>query len=327
MTALPGAPREPPLIAIVGPTASGKTAVALALSARINGELVSADAVAVYRGMDIGTAKPTQSEQSRARFHLIDVADPDEDFTVADFEARANAAIADIRRRGRTPILVGGTGLYVRSVTSRLAVPPVPPQPELRKTLWERVERDGARELHAELTAVDPTSASKILPGDAKRIIRALEVFEVTGRPLSTFHTAEGVHGIPRENTLILGLHVERPELYRRIERRVDIMMEDGLLDEVRGLRAAGYGTELKSQQSLGYRQLSTYLSGAGTLEEAVVATKRDTRRFAKRQISWFNGDPRLRWIDGEPELVAQAIVERVERLANERADMLIPDA
>lgn len=287
-----------PLIALVGPTAVGKTAVGIALCARINGEIVSADAVAVYRGLDIGAAKPDASERAQTAFHLINVADPDEDFTLADFERQANEAIADIRRRGKTPILVGGTGLYVRSVTATLTVPHVPPQPELRAELWAQVEQHGSAFLHARLHAVDPASGAKILPGDAKRIIRALEVYEITGQPMSAFHTPEGVRGIPKPNTCIFGLNINRQLLYERIEKRVDAMMAGGFLDEVRGLLGAGYGPELKSLQSLGYRHLAAYLCGETTLEAAIETLKRDTRRYAKRQISWFNADSQVFWLD-----------------------------
>ena len=289
---------EPPLIALVGPTASGKTEVGIGLAQRLNGEIVSADAVAVYRGLTIGSAKPTAEEQARARFHLIDVASPDDDFTLADFERQANAAIADIRRRGKTPILVGGTGLYVRAVTATLTVPNVPPQPALRERLWAEVEAAGAPVLHARLASVDPVSASKILVNDAKRIIRALEVWEVTGQPLSAFHTPEGVRGVPKANTRIFGLRWDRERLYRRIEARVDAMMAAGFLDEVRALLEAGYGPEQKSMQSLGYRHLLDHLVRNKPLAEAVEELKRDTRRFSKRQMIWFRADPQVHWIE-----------------------------
>jgi tRNA dimethylallyltransferase len=294
---MPGEP--PPLIAVVGPTAGGKTAVGIELAERLGGEIVSADAVAVYQGLDIGSAKPTVAERERARFHLIDVARPDEDFTLADFERLANAAIAGIRARGRVPILVGGTGLYVRAVTATLTVPNVPPQAAIRKRLWAEVEASGAPALHARLAQVDPPSAAKIQPGDGKRIIRALEVWEVTGQPMSSFHTPEGVHGVPKPNTFVFGLRWEREELYRRIEARVDAMMAAGFLDEVRGLLAAGFGPDRKAMQSLGYRHLLEHLIGGDKpLGDAVEELKRDTRRYAKRQMIWFRADPQVAWLD-----------------------------
>jgi tRNA dimethylallyltransferase len=311
---------EPPLIAVVGPTATGKTAVGIALSKLLEGEIISADAVAVYRGLDIGAAKPSRSERGEAVFHLLDVVDPDEDFTLANFEKQANAAINEIRARGRVPILVGGTGLYVRSATATLTVPNVPPQQELRDALWKEADSQGAPALHLQLANIDPISASKVHPGDAKRIIRALEVYRITGQPMSAYHTAEGVQGIPRANTQIFGLHWDRDILYRRIDERVDAMMASGFLEEVRALQEKGFGLHLKSMQSLGYRHLLRHLSGEVPLPETIAELKRDTRRYAKRQVSWFNADPQVRWIDVSEknmttEAVAAVICEQVSRL------------
>jgi len=310
---------EPPLVAVVGPTAIGKTAIGIALAERVGGEIVSADAVAVYRDLDIGSAKPDASERARVPFHLLDVADPVDNFTLADFESQANAAIAHIRTQRCVPLLVGGTGLYVRSVTATLTVPNVAPQEAFRADRWHEVETIGAPGLHMRLAAIDPRSAAKILPGDAKRIIRALEVYEVTGQPLSHFHTPEGVQGVPRPNTLIFGLQMDRETLYQRIEARVDAMMAAGFLDEVRALLAAGFDADLKSMQSLGYRHLLNHLTAGQPLEETIAEIKRDTRRYAKRQISWFNADPQVRWIDVSarvvaPEAVADAIVKQIEK-------------
>jgi tRNA dimethylallyltransferase len=313
-------PEQAPLIAVVGPTASGKTSVGIALAERLGGEIISADAVAVYRRLDIGAAKPDNAERTQARFHLIDVADPWDDFTVADFAEQAEDAISDIRRRGRTPLLVGGTGLYVRSVTATLSVPEVPPQPELRAALWAEVAEEGASALHARLAMLDAVSAAKILPGDAKRIIRALEVQSVTGLPASSFHTPEGIQGIPRANSAIFGLRWERLALYRRIEERVDIMMESGFLQEVRELRNSGVDRSVKSVQSLGYRHLYRHLDGEIDLPTAVDEIKRDTRRFAKRQMSWFNADPRVCWIDGESEPMAEAAADKIAEVVRSDA-------
>lgn len=312
---------ETPLIALVGPTASGKTAVGIALAERIGGEIVSADAVAVYRGLNIGAAKPDNEERARARFHLIDVADPDDDFTVADFARLADTAIAQIRARGRIPILVGGTGLYVRSVTAVLSLPHVPPQTALREALWNEAEERGSESLHARLKTVDPIAAAKIHPGDAKRIIRALEVWQVTGSPLSSFHTPEGVQGTPRPGTRVFGLRIERETLYRRIEARVETMLAQGFLGEVRGLLAAGYDSGLKSMQSLGYRHLCRHLTENQPLDEAIAELKRDTRRYARRQLSWFNGDRNIAWLDvaeGSEEEPAETIAARLAAAAAE---------
>lgn len=308
---------ESPLLALVGPTAVGKTAVGIALAQRIGGEIVSADAVAVYQGLDIGAAKPTVAERASVPFHLIDVVAPDEDFTLADFEQQAEAAIEDIRKRGNSPLVVGGTGLYVRAVTADLTVPNVPPQPEFRARLWEEAQEQGAPALHRRLAESDTRAAEKIEPNDARRIIRALEVAYVTGQPMSSFHTAEGVRGIPRPYTTLIGLRMERETLYQRIESRVDAMMAQGFLEEVRGLTVAGYGPELKAMQSLGYRHLMSHLSGEISLEEAVAQLKRDTRRYAKRQISWFKADPQVCWLDVDAEPVAEAVADQVLVLWN----------
>jgi tRNA dimethylallyltransferase len=254
----------------------------------------------VYRGLDIGAAKPDSSERARVPFHLLDVVAPDEDFNVADFERLANAAIADIRARNRVPVLVGGTGLYVRAVTAVLSLPHVPPQPLVRARLYAEAETNsGASVLYTRLANVDPASAAKINENDRKRIVRALEVFEVTGQPLSSFHTPEGVHGRARLNTITFGLDLAPPRdaLYERIERRVDAMMAAGFLDEVKDLLARGYDPGLKSLQSLGYRHLAAFLAGTIDLETAVAQLKRDTRRYAKRQLSWFKADPRVVWL------------------------------
>ena len=300
------------LTAVVGATAVGKTAVGMEIAERIGGEIVSADAVAVYRDLNIGTAKPTREERQRVPFHLVDVASPDEDFTVADFERQAETAFAQIRQRGNIPLLVGGTGLYVRSVTATLSIPEVPPQVEFRERLWAESEISGAAVLHERLIQIDPVSAAKILPGDAKRIIRALEVFAVTGKPLSSFHTAEGVQGVPKPGIRIFGLELEREALYRRIETRVDAMLREGLLDEVRGLLTR-YPPDCKSLQSLGYRHMVAFLTGQVPFEQAVSEMKRDTRRFARRQLMWFRGDNRTEWIsvgEKKPSEVAELILQ-----------------
>ncbi len=308
---------EPPLIAIVGPTASGKTNVGVELAHRLNGEIISADAVAVYRGLDIGSAKPDLAERNRVSFHLIDVAEPDDDFTLADFERLASVAIADIRARGKTPILVGGTGLYVRSVTATLSMPNVPPQPDFRAERWAEVEANNGVSvyLHERLEKIDPASAQKIAANDAKRIIRALEVFQVTGQAMSAFHTPEGVRGVPKPNTFVFGLELPRPDLYARIEARVDAMMERGFLNEVRGLLERGCGPEWKSMQSLGYRHLCRFLRGEIPLDVAVAELKQDTRRYAKRQIAWFGADSTVRPVNLPSEPKAEQASDVIQAL------------
>lgn len=301
------------LLALVGPTAVGKTAVGIALAERLNGELISADAVAVYKKLNIGSAKPTQDEQARVPFHLIDVAEPNDNFTMTDFEHLANEAIAEIRSRGKLPILLGGTGLYVRAVTAELSIPAVPPQPAFRAARWADVEEHGAPWLHAKLAVIDPPAAAKILPGDGKRIIRALEVFEVTGHPLSQFHTPEGVHGILKPGVQILGLDRERDELYERIDTRVDQMITEGLADEVKRLLSSGISPDSKSMGSLGYRHLVQFLCDSVPLDETIARMKRDTRRYAKRQLSWFRNDPAVHWQRINKGESAEDVAERLE--------------
>lgn len=313
---------EPPLIALVGPTAVGKTAAGVALAKQLGGEIISADAVAVYQGLDIGAAKPTQAEREGIPFHLIDVVRPDEEFTVAEFSRLADETISAIRQRGNVPIIVGGTGLYVRSVTAVLSMPNVPPHPEIRASLWSEVEEQGALFLYERLQKVDPLSAEKILPGDAKRVIRALEVFEVTGQPMSAFHTPEGVHGIPRKNTHLFGLNMARERLYQRIEMRVDAMIAMGFVDEVRMLLDKGYASELRAMQSLGYRHICAYLKNDLDFVTAITELKRDTRRYAKRQMIWFNADPNIRWLDMDKS-VPSLNREGMENLAEIIVDTL----
>ena len=299
-------------LALVGPTATGKTAVGIALARLLGAEIVSADAVAVYKRLDIGSAKPTQSERALTPFHLLDAVDPEEDFTVADFERLAGEAFSEIRGRGKLPLVVGGTGLYVRAVTATLSIPAVAPQPEFRAARWAEVESFGSEALHARLASVDPASAAAILPGDAKRIIRALEVLEVSGKPASAFRTPEGVRGVPKPETEIFGLTMERAALYRRIEARIDAMLERGFEDEVRGLLESGVPPEAKSLKSLGYRHLVQFLRSEISRSDAVALLKQDTRRFAKRQLSWFRGDPAVRWIEIEEDEPAEAVARRI---------------
>ncbi len=298
------------LVGIVGPTATGKTAAGICLAETLEGEIISADSMAVYRGMDIGTAKPTPEEQRAVRFHLIDVVRPDEEFSAAVFRSLAGDAFTDIIARGKAPILVGGTGMYVKALTGGFNIPEVAPDRALRDRLKEDAERSGGECLLEQLRAVDPTSASRLHPRDLKRIIRALEVFQATGRPISYFHetmgTVEVAYGVK-----MFGLTMSRPALYERIERRVDGMIEAGLVEEVRRLLDQGYDPGLPAMKGLGYKQIAGYLLGEYDLRTAVELLKRDTRRFAKRQLTWFRADPGIRWLDVEgrsAEKVAETI-------------------
>jgi tRNA dimethylallyltransferase len=285
------------LLAIIGPTATGKTEVGILLAEMLGGEIVSADSMQVYRGMDVGTGKPTAEQQERARHHLLDIVDPDEPFSVAEYQAQADAALAEIWGRGGQPILVGGSGLYVRAVVDEVDFAMAPPDPELRRRLAEEARAKGLKVLHARLAEVDPEATARIHPNDEKRIIRALEVYEKTGRPISSVQKLDRGREA-RYNTRQFGLIVSRAEMYRRIEERVDRMIAGGLVDEVKGLLERGYGDDLAAMKGLGYAQVAAHVRGEITLEEAVRLLKRDTRRFAKRQLTWFRADRRIEWVD-----------------------------
>lgn len=285
-------------VALVGPTAVGKTAVGISLAQRLEAELVSANSLQVYRRMDIGTAKPTPVERSQAAFHAIDVADPDQEWTLADFQALGERACAEITDRGHVPLIVGGTGLYVRALTTSLEIPAVLPDEAARARWRSLAETQGNPALRAELARVDPAAAARIHSNDIRRMVRALEVHAATGVSLSEWHSRNRAQATP-QNVRLFGLNfAERDLLYARIEARVDQMLSEGFLDEVRGLLAAGYGRDLKPMQSLGYRHLAAYLAGEWDWETAVAELKRDTRRFAKRQLIWFRADPRIHWLD-----------------------------
>lgn len=279
------------LITLVGPTAVGKTEIALRLAADLNGEIVSADSRQIYRGLDIGTAKPTREEQARVPHHLIDVVAPDEEFTLADYQAAANAAIADIFARQKQPLLVGGTGLYVRAVVEGLQIPRVPPNIARRREL----EQQPVSELYARLNTLDPALAQTILPNNARRIIRALEVIETTGIPMSQQQTRHP----PPFPILQIALTLPREQLYARVDARIEQMLERGLVDEVRGLMARGYSFDLPALTGLGYREIGMFLRGEIPLDEAIRLLKSNTRKFIRHQANWFRPtDPRLHWFD-----------------------------
>ncbi|MCS6845605.1 MAG: tRNA (adenosine(37)-N6)-dimethylallyltransferase MiaA [Caldilineales bacterium] len=297
----------PPLVAIVGPTAVGKSALALEAAQRLGGEIVSADSRQIYRGMDIGTDKPTPEQRRRVPHHLLDVVEPDQVFTLAQYQRAAYNAIADIHERGRLPLLVGGTGLYVRAVLEGLHIPEVPPDPALRQELEAFAQAEGAQALHARLAALDPDAARRIDPRNVRRVVRALEVTLLTGVPISRLQQASP----PPFRVLRIGLTRPRPVLYARIDRRVDAMIEAGLVEEVRRLLEAGYSPSLPALTGLGYRQIIQYLQGELSLAEAVAAIKQQTRRFVRQQATWFRlDDPQIRWFDLELASSADVIGE-----------------
>jgi tRNA dimethylallyltransferase len=288
-----------PLLALVGPTAVGKTALAVRLAEAVGGEIVSADSRQVYRGMDVGTAKATPQEQARVPHHLLDIVNPDEVLSLAQFQDMAYAAIDGILDRGRIPFLVGGTGQYVMAVVEGWQVPRVPPDEHLRRELYLQAEQEGVDALHARLHALDPVAAGRIDPRNVRRVVRALEVCLTTGRPIS----GQQQKSPPPYSILLIGLSLPRVELYQRIDRRIEHMVTAGLEDEVRRLVAHGFGFDLPAMSGVGYGQFAPLLSGQGTLEDAVCEIKRATRRFVRHQSNWFrHDDPRVHWFNAAPD-------------------------
>ena len=273
---------------IVGPTGAGKTRLSLALAERVGGEVVSADSQQVYTGMDIGTGKVTAAERARVPHHLLDVVAPDEEMTAARFIDLADAAIADVAARGKPVIVCGGTGLYVRALLLGLFAGP-PASPEIRAELTEYAREHGTAALHAELTRIDPAAAAKIDPNDAKRVIRALEVFRLTGEPMSVHQAKHDHRSIPlRYPVRLVGVNPEREALYRTIDARVDQMIAEGLEAEVAALRARGYQPPMRSQQAIGYAELHEVAEQRLDRARAIELIKRNSRHYARRQVSWY---------------------------------------
>ena len=295
------------LVAIVGPTAVGKSNLAMHLAQIFDGEIVSSDSCQVYRYMDIGTAKPTDDERKLVPHHLIDIINPDEPFDLATYQKLAYQAIDDIHKRGKPAILVGGSGLYVRAVLGGYKIPEAPPDYELRLKLEEKAKADGADALLAELQKVDPATAQTIDPKNVRRVIRAIEVYRITGQPYSELTKGEP----PSYDILKIGLTIDRDRLYKRIDDRVDSMIEMGLVDEVKGLVDKGYSYDLTSMCSLGYKQIGEYLRGETTLNEAVDRIKYETHRFARHQYGWFRlKDDTIKWFD-----TSEHVEKRVDNL------------
>jgi len=292
-----------PVIAVVGPTASGKSDLALALAERLDGEIVNADAMQLYRGMDIGTAKLPPEERRGIAHHQLDVLDIRQEANVAAYQRQARLDLAGIRSRGRRPILVGGSGLYVRAALDRLEIPPT--DPEVRGRLQDELVREGVQAMHARLARVDPVAAQAIEPNHDRRIVRALEVIELTGRPFSaTMPTREY-----ELSTITIGIVVPRPARAERIAARVHQMWDAGLLEEVSRLDAAGLREGGTAAKALGYHQALAHLDGLLSAEQAVEGTITSTRRFARRQESWFRPDPRIHWLGyDDPRLLDRAL-------------------
>lgn len=294
---------------ICGPTAVGKTAVAIRLAEQFAGEIVSADSRQIYRLMDIGTAKPTAAEQARVRHHLIDLVWPDETFSAARFAEQAGQTIDRILERGRHPLLVGGTGLYIRALTEGLLDAPAA-DPQLRAELRAIAEREGSAELHRRLAEVDPTAAARLHPNDLVRIERALEVQALTGRPLSQLQQ-EHAFGQRRYRTLKIGLDCDRQALFERIDRRAVQMFADGLLDEARQLLTAGYAPASTALRTIGYRQAVAVLRAEMSEADALLDLQRATRRYARQQLTWFRRDSSIIWLDSSTDFVKiQKLIE-----------------
>lgn len=284
---------ERPLVVLIGPTAVGKTEISLHLAERIHGEIVSADSRLFYRGMDIGTAKPSPEDRRRVPHHLIDIADPSQTVGLSVFQRAASDAIADVHKRGNIPIFVGGTGQYIRSVIEGWTIPPQVPHPELRTSLERWGKEIGATELHRRLSLVDPRSASRIEPNNLRRTVRALEVIFFTGRRFSDLSTKSE----PYYQILQIGLTRPRTELYSRIDDRIEKMLADGFISEVQTLMKKGYERDLPSMSAIGYRELIRYIDGEIDLQQAVLEIKRQTRIFVRRQANWFKlTDPAIHW-------------------------------
>jgi tRNA dimethylallyltransferase len=284
-----------PLLAIVGPTASGKTEAGVAAAEALGAEIVSVDSTTIYRGMDVGSAKPAPDQRARVAHHLVDVADPDESFTVAQYQRLARAAIEDVGRRGRRVLLVGGSGLYFRAIVDDLVFPPT--DAAVRADLEGEAAAVGAERLHRRLEDLDPVAAGRIEPDNVRRTIRALEVAGVTGRRFSEFGT--DWERYPDDRVRAAGIEVPRDVLARRIEERVRAQLDAGFVDEVRGLLERGIERSASARQAIGYPELSRHLAGECSLDEAAALIVKRTKALARRQMAWFRRDPRIRWFAG----------------------------
>lgn len=299
------------VVVLTGPTASGKSEIALKAAFGRPVEIVSADSMQVYRYMDIGTAKPTPQERRMVRHHLIDVCDPDQRFTVSQYQRLASQAIEEILARGHLPLIVGGTGFYIDALLQSFDLPEESSDGELRSMLAQRAANEGGHVLYRELLEVDPESGARIHPNDTRRIIRALEVYYTTGRPMSALMRK----GEPRYSAVMLALDVDREVLYKRINERVDRQVADGLISEVAWLLER-YGDRLTTaRQALGYKEIIEYLEGRVSIDEALDTLKRNTRRYAKRQLTWFRRYSDLRWLPATTEEQVKVAIDSLKRI------------
>ena len=285
------------LFVLIGPTAIGKTALSIELAKKLNGEIISADSMQIYKHMDIGSAKITKAEMKEITHHLIDIVTPDQEFTVANFRDNAKTLIKDINSREKLPIIAGGTGLYVNSLVYDLKFTEVSPDENIRERLESLANKYGNEYLHQELEKIDAPSAEKISINDRKRIIRAIEIYEVTNKPMSQ-HNNNFRKPIEDFNLVMVGLNMDRADLYNRINQRVDVMISEGLIAEVEKLISMGYNKDLVSMQGIGYKEIIMYLEGNISLSKAIELIKQGTRNYAKRQLTWFKKDNRIKWFN-----------------------------
>ena len=307
-----------PMVVLTGPTAMGKTELSIQLAQKLDGEIISADSMQIYQKMDIGTAKIRKEEMDGIPHHLIDVLDPSEEFNVARFQEMAKDALAGIYRRGRIPLIVGGTGFYIQGLLYDIDFTKEEQDFRYRENLQKKAKEEGAQAIHKMLQAVDPASAQKIHPNNIKRVIRALEFYHLNGRKISEHNEQESRKESPYRFAYFV-LNQNRTTLYERINHRVDLMLEAGLVEEVRRLKEAGYGKNLVSMQGIGYKEVLDYLDGKMTLEETADQIKKDTRHFAKRQLTWFGREKEVIMIDKDKYETEEEILEHMLGILKEK--------
>ena len=311
-----------PILILVGPTAVGKTSTSIKVAKKLNGEIISSDSMQIYKYMNIGTAKVTKEEMQGIKHYMIDEIYPDEKFSVSDFQERANSYIKDIYNRKKLPIVVGGTGLYINSLVYDLDFTKAISNKEFRKKCENDIKKYGNEYLYEKLKIIDPDSLDRIHLNDTKRIIRALEIYYETGKPMSIYYKK-----FRKPNHLykiaMIALNIDRKELYNRIDLRVDLMLEKGLIDEVKSLLKKGYNETLTSMQGLGYKEVIKYLNNQYDYKEAVRVLKRDSRRFAKRQLTWFRRDKQIKWINADEFETQQDIVDEIFNYAKKKLELV----
>lgn len=308
------------VVAVVGPTASGKTDLALDLAERLGTEIVSADSMQFYRGFEIGTGAPSTEERARVKHHFVGHLDPSEEMSAGSFEVAAAEVVQELNARGKTAVVVGGSGLYVQALIDGLFEGPSKDE-SIRGRLEREAEEQGAEGLYARLESLDPDYARRTEPGDLRRVVRALEVYEISGRRISELHT-EHRAGDPRFESVQIAIDWPRAELYERIHARVDCMLEDGLVQEVQSLIAAGHESNIHRLRSIGYREIAAHLAGETTLGEAIEIMKMHTRRYAKRQLTWFRGDSRVHWLEASGDESSAFHLERVLKILQSHAKL-----